>query len=364
MRKFLALAAVLALAACGGGGGGTTTTPTTPSNPGSTPTTTPSSKYVTPTFVIKIPPKGSKANFRGAKARNPKYVSSTVLSVWIKLTADSAGVDVSTLSNNPAITNVNGGAPQPNCASGCTVNGPPSPPGTDSFTVVTYDAANAGGSALDAAQLNSVSLTAGQANPETIVLGAIPITLSIENVPSGVGSLAAGTQAQTDAVSIKAVDADGNTIPTGQSPSVQYADATGTPLVVTLADPDTNPHGSCLITSGTSPCTTGAATSVTFSSPDTTQLLAYDGLAENPVTLTASAPGATSATAAFAPALNAPVFNGTQATPSGVALSGSAEIDLLNTSGTGSTGSESFTENGWTNSPYGQALTGVVSSAA
>ncbi len=361
MRKFLALAAVLALAACGGGGGGSTTTPTTPQNPGSTPTTTPSSKYVTPTFVIKIPPKGSKAKFRGAKARNPKYVSSTVLSVWIKLTADSAGVDVSTLNNNPAITNVNGAAPQPNCASGCTVNGPPSPPGTDSFTVVTYDAANAGGSALDAAQLNNVSLTAGQANPETIVLGAIPITLSLSNVPKGV--FTAGTAAQSDFVSVIADDADGNVIPTSQSPAVQYADATGAPLVVTVSDPDTNPHGSCFVTSGTSTCTSGAATSVTLSGPDAGASLAYDGLAENPVTLTASAPGATSGTDTTYPTLNAPVFNSSQATPSGVALTASAEIDLFNTSGTGSTGSESFTESGWTNSPYGQALTVVSSSA-
>jgi len=350
MRKFLALAAVLALAACGGGGGGSSTTPTTPSNPGNGGTgTTPSSKYVTPTFIIKIPKRGSK--MKNAKVRNPQYVSSMVLSVKITLTADSVSIDPATLSGNPAITNVSSGS----CSSGCTVNGPPSPPGTDSFTVVTYDANDAGGSALNAGQLNNVTITAGQSNPQTITLGAIPITLTLSNVPKGV--FTAGTAGQSDFVSVVAADADGNTIPTSQSPAVKYVDATGAALVVTVSDPDTNPHGSCFVSSGTSTCTTGAATSVTLAGPDNGASLAYDGLAENPVTLTASAPGATSGTDTTYPTLNAPVFNASQATPSGVALSGSAEIDLFTTSGTGSTGSESFTESGWTNSPYGHALT-------
>jgi hypothetical protein len=239
------------------------------------------------------------------------------------------------------------------------VNGPPSPPGTDSFLIVTYDNnVPASGHALNAAQLNNVTITAGQTNPQSVVLGAIPATLSVSGVPTGVGALTAGTQSQTATVSVVAVDAAGVTIPTGHSPAVFYVDATGAAINVTLTDPDTNQHGSCVINTGTSTCTGGAGTSVTFAGPDDTKVLAYDGLAENPVTLTASASTATNGTASFEPKLNAPVFNGAQATPSpAVAQSGSAEIDLFATSGIGSTGTESFTESGWTNSVYNHALT-------
>ena len=350
MRKILTLVAIVALAGCGGGGGGSSAP--APASPTSAPVT--SSKLVTPMFFIKIPARGKNSG----KARRPQYVASTVLSVSVALTADSVGITPSTLANNPAVTTVPAGT----CNSGCSIAGPPSPPGTDSFTVVTYDAAAGAGSALNAGQLNNVTVSAGTANSETITLGGIPVTLSsISNVPQGV--FTAGTASQTDALSIVAADADGNTIPTSQSPAVKYVDATGAPLSITLSDPDTNPHGTCLVNSGTSTCTSAAATSVTFTGPDDTRNLAYDGLAEDPVTLTASAPGATSATASTYPTLNAPVFNSSAATPSGVALSGSAEIDLFNTSGAGSTGSESFTESGWTGSPYAHALTVVATPA-
>lgn len=342
MRKILSLAAVLALAGCGGGGGGSSA----PSNPAPpAPPSAPSGNYVTPQFTIRIP---ARTNSKG---RTPQYVSSATLSVVITLTADSVGIDPTTIAGNPATTTVAAGS----CTSSCVVNGPPTPPGTDSFRIVTYDNNTpASGHALNAAQLNNVTITAGQANAESVTLGGIPASLSISNVPQGV--FTAGTAGQTDALGIVATDGHGDTIPTSQSPAVKYVDATGAALTVTLSDPDTNLHGTCLVNTGTSTCTSGAATSVTFTGPDDTRQLAYDGLAENPVTLTASAPGVTSGTASTYPTLNAPVFNGAAATPSGVALTGSAEIDLFALSGVGSTGSESFTESGWTNSPYNHAL--------
>jgi hypothetical protein len=345
LRKIVSLAAVLALSACGGGGGGTSGAPQPPA-PTAAPTTVPAG-FVTPQFVLVIP--GRKGS---TKNRTPQYISSATASVKITLTSDSIGVDPTTIGGNPVITNITAGS----CNSGCAVNGPPTPPGTDSFTIVTYDANGATGHAINAGQANNISVTAGQSNPIPVTLGAIPATLSISNVPSGAGSLSAGTTGQTTAISIIAVDGHGDTIPTAQSPAVFFAAVSGAALNVTVTDPDTQLHGSCVINTGTSSCTSGSPTSVTFSGPDITRLLAYDGLAENPVTLTASASGATNGTASFAPALHAPVFNSSQATPSGIALTGSAEIDLFTPSGTGSTGSESFTENGWTNTPYNQAL--------
>jgi hypothetical protein len=351
MRKILTLAAVLALAGCGGGGGGSSA-PASPPQP--VQTTAPTGNLVTPQFTIVVPNKKSSGT-----QRKPNYVSSATLSVVITLTADSNGVPPGTIAGNPATSTIAAGT----CNSGCNVSGPPSPPGTDSYTIVTYDnAVPASGNPLNAGQLNNVTIVAGSNNPESITLGAIPKTLSIANVPSGAGAFVAGTQTQSTAISVVATDAAGVTIPTSQAPAVTYVDATGATINVTVSDPDTNAHGSCVINTGTSTCTSGA-TSVTFSGPDITRVLAYDGLAENPVTLTASASTATSGTTSFQPKLNAPVFNGSQATPSGVALSGSAEIDLFALTGIGSTGSESFTESGWTSSPYNHALTFANSGA-
>ncbi len=207
MRKILTLAAVVALAGCGGGGGGSSAP--APASPTTAPVG-PTGNLVTPMFFIKIPARGKNSG----KARRPQYVSSTVLSVSVALTADSVGITPSSLANNPAVTTVPAGT----CNSGCSIAGPPSPPGTDSFTVVTYDAAAAGGSALNAGQLNNVTVTAGSANSETITLGAIPATLSLSNVPApGLGSFSAGTQSQSAFVSVVASDADGNVIPTSKS---------------------------------------------------------------------------------------------------------------------------------------------------
>jgi hypothetical protein len=342
MRKILSLFAVLALAACGGGGG---TTPSAPSQPVAPPTSAPQNGYVTPQFTLRIP-----ARTGSAKGRTPQYVSSATLSVVITLTADSVGIAPTSIAGNPATTTIAAGS----CTTGCTVNGPPTPPGTDSFLVVTYDnAVPASGHAINAAQLNNVTVTAGASNVQSITLGAIPATLTIATLPTW----NAGTQSQTQAVTVTAKDGHGDTIPTGQTTPVKYADASGNPITISISDPDTTQHGTCVTAAGPSACVTGAATSVSYTGPDDSKAFNYDGLAENPVTLTASATGATNGTAPFQPNLNAPAFNSSQATPAGVALTGSPEIDMFAPTGIGSTGSESFTESGWTGTPYNHALT-------
>jgi len=351
MRKILSLVAVLALAACGGGGGSAPTSPPPPAQP----TAAPSGNLVTPQFTIVVPSKKSSGT-----QRKPNYVSSGTLSVQITLTADSIGIPTNTISGNPATTTIASGS----CNSGCNVSGPPSPPGTDSYLIVTYDnAVPASGNALNAGKITGVTITAGQNNPESVILGAIPNTLSIVGVPTGGTALTAGTQSQHATISVSASDASNTPIPTGATPNVFYVDATGALLNVTVSDPDTNPHGSCVVASGTSTCTGAALTSITFGGPDATGVLAYDGLAENPVTLTASATTATSATASFQPKLNAPAFVSAQATPAPVALTSKAEVDLFATSGIGSTGSESFSESGWTDSVYNHALISATTAA-
>jgi hypothetical protein len=340
MRKILTLVAVMALAGCGGGGGGSA-----PQQPAPPPTAPNNGAFVTPQFIIVIPARTSSS-----KSRTPQYVSAATASVKITLTANSAGAT----GINPVVTDIS-----PTCGgSGCTatVNGPPSPPGTDSFLVQTFDATAAAGHTLNAGQLNNVTITAGQNNPETVTLGAVPSgTLSIAALPT---TWNAGTTGQNATLSISATDGHGDTIPAGRTPAVKFVDANGNAVNVTVSDPDAHAHGTCVAAS-TSSCTSLVGTSVTFSGPDDTATFNYDGLAENPVQLSATLTGATTGNATFEPILQTPVFNSSQATPTGVALTSSPEIDLFapNGGGTGSTGSESFTESGWTNAPYNNALT-------
>ncbi len=63
------------------------------------------------------------------------------------------------------------------------------------------------------------------------------------------------------------------------------------------------------------------------------------------------------AAVAFVPTLNAPVYTANSGSPSSVVVGSSPpDVQLIATSGTGSTGSATFTESGWTNAPYDQTL--------
>ncbi|HTW83096.1 MAG TPA: hypothetical protein VMD91_03380 [Candidatus Sulfotelmatobacter sp.] len=355
MRKYLALATVLALTACGGGGGGNTPVPggggggqptIAPSTaPSSTPTAAPSSKYATPTFYITIP-KRAAAKKNG---KTPLDISSSVESIKITLNTVN-GNPPGSITGNPAVANKNSS----NCGSGCTLTGPPSPFGSDSFTLTTYDQQNGVGNQLDIAT-QTFTIVQGTNNAETVTLQGIPVTITVTGVPApGVDastSTAVGGPS-SGGIAVSELDADGNAI-------------TGTYMEpVTLADPDATQYGSYL-TTGTCPATktgysspTAAATSLTFTSDSSAGNFCYGGIGENPQTLTGSATGAytvTSGTASFQPVLAVPVELSGSATPTGVATDGGG-IALFATTGLGSTGSITYTEAGWTDAPYGQAL--------
>jgi hypothetical protein len=354
MRKYLALGVVLALTACGGGGGGGTSTVPTGGGGSATPSPSPSpgtstqGKYVTPTFHITIPKViSSKAK---TKAKTPQYISPSVESISITLT-EVNGTPPGALTGNPAVSNIS----STNCSTGCTVNGPPSPPGSDTFTLTTYDAAGGAGNALET-NTGTYTLTAGTAASESIVLEGIPASFSIGNIPapSADSPLSSTIGGPANAgIEVSVFDADGNTI-TGT-----YASA------VTVTDPDTNGDGSSFQTSacpGTYPVGNpgASATTATLTSDASAAEFCYGGIAEIPQTLSASATGATSGTGSFQPVLAVPAELAASATPTGVATdsdgSGNADIALFATSGVGSTGSVTYTEAGWTDAPYEQML--------
>jgi hypothetical protein len=365
MRKYLALAAVLGVTACGGGGGGTAVPSGSGGNPTPSPSPTPGSgtqAKVTPTFRITIPKviastKSSSSTKRQTKGVNPQYISPSVESISITLT-EVNGTPPGALTGNPATSNISSAT----CSSGCTVSGPPSPLGSDTFVLTTYDAPGGGGNALET-NTGTYTLTQGINNAETITLLGMPASFSIANVPApGVDATLSSTIGgpANAGIQVSVFDADGNTL-TGT-----YANA------VTVSDPDTNGDGSSVRTSacpGTYPVGNPGAssTSVTLTSDTSAAHFCYGGLAENPQTLSASASGATSGTGAFQPVLAVPVELAGSATPADVAVdsdgNGRGDIALFATSGTGSTGSITYTEAGWTDSPYEQALDGFANLA-
>lgn len=343
MRKILTLIAMMALAGCGGGGGANTA-PNPPNPQPPPPTTAPASSYVTPQFTLTFPggPSGSSAS------RNPKYLNGTsTLSVAITLVSNNG--TPTTVTQPTIVTNVNGASGHA-CNPSCTVSGPPSPPGTDRYIVATYDATNTTGSPLTGNVLSTATkdftIVAGSANTGlTIVLFGVVSSLTVGGVPSP----NAGTTPADTTLTVTAKDAAGGTI-TGtygdNSTGAGYIGnlaLNGTPLTVTINETDAN--GATLVAAGGA--TQNSTTSVTLHGSSDSVKLHYAGLAENQKTVTVAATGATNVTANFQPVLQ-PI------TPAS-----GTEIDLYvdsTTGGTGSSGTQNFTEAGFTGSPYNQTF--------
>jgi hypothetical protein len=340
MRKFLTLLAVAALAGCGGGGGANTAPNP---NPPAVATTTPQGNLVTPTFTLTFPKSGSSTS------RDPKFIDgANTLSVKITLVSNNG--TPTTVTNPTVTTDVNGASPT-TCNPTCTVPGPPSPPGTDRYTVTTYNATGGGGAALSTAT-KDFTIVAGSANTGlAIVLFGIVKSLVVA-APTPVPN--AGTTPSDVTLTVTAQDASGGTIT-----SNTYGDAStaagyisggglnGTPVTVTINE--TNANGATLVAGGSTPgATQNSTTSVTLHNPTDTVKLHYAGLAENVKTITAAATGSTNGTTTFQPTLQA------------ITPSSGTQIDLYvpgDVGGTGSSGTSTFTEAGFTGATYQQAFT-------
>jgi hypothetical protein len=321
-RTLLGLGIAVALAGCSGGGGA-------PQAAATQSPVTQQSNLVTPTFTLVFPPGSSST------VRTPERVSPATLSVTIVFTNAPGGLSPTTVTTaiNPA-----------SCP--CTVNGPPSPPGqSDTYTINTFDTSNGTGNNLDTGGV-TFTPTAGQNNAQTITLKGIPKTVVIGSVPAGFN---AGTGSQTQALTITVKDAASQTIASGT-----YANP------ITLSDPDTSgTQGSQLTGTNVGSC---SGTCVTLNGPSDTATLNYGGLAENPVSLSATGTGVTTANATFTPVLAA--ISLVAGAPTS-ALGGPG-IDLYttnNTSTVGYSGKISYTEAGFTTTPYNQTLTTINGSS-
>ncbi|MEA2784106.1 MAG: hypothetical protein QOF71_210 [Candidatus Eremiobacteraeota bacterium] len=324
MRTTLALFAAIVLVACGGGGGGGGTIAP---NPQPVVTPAPQNNSVTPTFTLSFAKSGSSAQ------RNPRYVNG-VATLSVKITLVSNNGTPASGSGTTIIADVNGTSGTP-CNPTCTLPGPASPPGTDRYTVRTYDQTGGNGNLLSTATKDFV-LVAGAANAGlTITLNGVVkhFSLGSTTAPN------AGTTPADVPLVVNVLDADSGTI-TGN-----YGDTSlggpGTPVSVTIDE--TNPNGATLVAVGGA--TQVSQYSVTLHSDADSVKFHYGGLAENVRTITVSATGATNATTTFQPTLLpiSPV-SGTQ-------------IDLYvdsTTGGPGSSGGQTFTEPGFTGAPYSQ----------
>ena len=235
MRKFLTVLAMMALAGCGGGGGANTAPNP---NPPAVATTTPQGNLVTPTFTLSFPKSGASTS------RDPKYIDG-MNTLSVKITLVSNNGTPTTVTNPSVTTDVNGTSGTP-CNPTCTVSGPPSPPGTDRYTVTTYDATGGAGNALSVAT-KDFTIVAGSANTGlSITLFGIVKTLTI-GAPAAPN---AGTTPADATLTVTAKNAAGGTI-TGtygdNSTGAGYISGgglNGTPVTVTINE--TNALGATL----------------------------------------------------------------------------------------------------------------------
>jgi hypothetical protein len=258
--------------------------------------------------------------------------------VFVKLNA--ASVPKGSISVAVTLTKVNSKAVTPKktvttltkCTAGCTVPGPVSAAGTDTFTIVVYNGKTGTGKIL-----RSGTLT-GKVKATKTTLTAPTLLGTVASVVLGTAAGVAGTAAtgaSAKAITVSAKDASNNVV-------------TGTfANTFTVTDADTS--GATSLTGGAS----GTALSRTFTASTQTLKISYTGLAIVSATLK---PGGTGITGAVS------TFTVTNADVTGVispAPTTANQIDLYATSGTGSSATLTLSQKGW-GTPYGKKFAYVT----
>jgi virginiamycin B lyase len=247
-----ALATAALLSGCSG---------TIPATTGST-GPSPSSGSTPVTFVVSIPA-GASASARLSHARRPHYISPSTQSIGITLggkTLLTANVAAGSKACKSAGTKAR------ICIAHATA-----PSGTQTFVVTAYDGAGGTGNVLATGNVPA-TLQPGSAQSVRLSLTgkAESIALSLSSPYPLAG------KPSTSAVSVSALDADGNTIVGAYAASVKLSDL--------------DPSGATKL----------SASSVADSSTGVT--LSYDGSSVYHALVSAEAPGLGKATAIFAPA--------------------------------------------------------------
>jgi hypothetical protein len=241
-RSIRALIFALAMSAATGCGG---------SSSGAPPSAT--QQLATVNFTVVLPQPAANA-----ARRSPRYVSAATQSASIIMTPNGGSAGAPTVVN---------------CTTVCSAQ-IQAAVGSDTFAVTLFAGQNATGAPLSTGTLTQ-TIVLNQANAITVTLDGIVASLAVSLSPN---SLPSGTAA-TSNVTVNALDAAGDII---IAPGV-YANASGTPITVTLTNSDD----------------LGATTlsQTTLTAPTTGITLQYNGITSPTITITASAPSATSGSA-------------------------------------------------------------------
>jgi hypothetical protein len=217
------------------------------------------------------------------------------------------------------------------CSAGCSVPGPTSAAGKDTFTVSVFTGKNGKGKLL---RFGTVT---GKVKATTTTLKAKTLFGNVASAVVTVSPAGKAGTASTATVTIAAKDAAANAI-------------TGTYYKpITVTDGDTS--GATTLTGGSG----GTTLSRTITSSTQGVKLNYTGLAITSATLTPGGTGVTGTPGTFT------VSGATiVAVISPVSTVSASELDLYATSGTGSSGTVTASEAGWTNSPFNQTITFTI----
>jgi streptogramin lyase len=265
MSRSLRNAVLLLSALAGGCSGGAT------SSPHAVATAAPQTVMVQVTIYI---PAASPS----AVHRAPQYVSASTKSVAITVTPSGGSAGIVTIANcSPVPPPSIARAPQAAAQGTVCTTQVPAPVGSDTFTMGLYDALNGVGNVLSTGTVTQ-TIVIDQLNTVSVVFNGVVASLAVILNPT---SVTVGTS-NTVAVTVNALDADGNTI----VGSGVYVNAAGNPLTVNLADSDV------------SGATHLSQSSLTL--PTSGITLSYNGASIANPTITASATGLSSANAQLA----------------------------------------------------------------
>jgi hypothetical protein len=230
-RPAVALVAALLLASCGGGSHGSAPTPAGGG----------SGALANAKFAFTIPAASAAP---AASGREPLYIPASTASLRLSVTASTEPGFSGPLTQTLNVTPGASGATY-NCttvAAGnytCTTTFP-IPPGTDTLTITSFDAANAGGQLLSQ-QIVAETVVAGAANDFTaspITLDAAPGSVTVTPPGAGVtGSVATGftvTGLSAVVFGVQALDSHGTAF-SGQPGTPSLKVVSSAPAVATAA---------------------------------------------------------------------------------------------------------------------------------
>jgi hypothetical protein len=189
IRTGLATLAAIALAACGGGHTAPSIVPVTSGPPSSG---TAAGPLANATFQISVPNSGATAT--ASAKRRVQYVSQATRSIKVALTTPNIGTQGTTIIN-VTVPSAQCIVDPSNAGNYLCTASVQVPPGTDIFTVTTFDAVGATGNVLSM-QTPTLVVVAGQANTLTMTLDANAATLALVasgNCQSGAVGSAYGT---------------------------------------------------------------------------------------------------------------------------------------------------------------------------